>query len=114
MQGVFSVIWKCRSKSSRDNIRIRISVLFLYHNLFSSDFILQDYGDSGTIMVLSSMEDMLFGMILGMVASPLLMKLIKSLRQKRKVDRLLKEAAANVQHQHGDVSHMNSQRSRTP
>lgn len=43
------------------------------------------------------MEDMLLGMILGMVASPLLMKLIRSLRQKCKVDRLLREAAANLQ-----------------
>ena len=43
------------------------------------------------------MEDMLLGMILGMVASPLLMKLIRSLRQKRKVDRLLREAVANLQ-----------------
>jgi uncharacterized protein YlxP (DUF503 family) len=43
------------------------------------------------------MEDMLLGMILGMVASPLLMKLVRSLRQKRKVDRLLREAAANLQ-----------------
>jgi uncharacterized membrane-anchored protein YhcB (DUF1043 family) len=60
------------------------------------------------------MEDMLLGMILGMVASPLLMKLIKSLRQKRKVDRLLKQAATNMQHQHSDVSHTNSQRSRAP
>ena len=59
------------------------------------------------------MEDMLLGMILGMVASPLLMKLIKSVRQKRKVDRLLKEAATNVQHQRSDVSHTNSQRSGT-
>ena len=46
-------------------------------------------------MILSSLEDMLLGMVLGMVASPLLMKLIKSLRQKRKVDRLLKEAEQN-------------------
>ena len=55
------------------------------------------------------MEDMLLGMVLGMVASPLLMKLIKSLRQKRKVDRLLKEAAANIQHHYNDLSHTNSQ-----
>lgn len=48
-------------------------------------------------MIISSMEDMLLGMILGMVASPLLMKLVRSLRQKRKVDRLLREAAANLQ-----------------
>lgn len=43
------------------------------------------------------MEDMLLGMILGMIASPLLMKLVRSLRQKRKVDRLLREAATNLQ-----------------
>lgn len=48
-------------------------------------------------MIFSSMEDMLLGMILGMVASPLLMKLVRSLRQKRKVDRLLREAATNLQ-----------------
>jgi uncharacterized protein YlxP (DUF503 family) len=48
-------------------------------------------------MIISSMEDMLLGMILGMVASPLLMKLVRSLRQKRKVDRLLREAATNLQ-----------------
>jgi hypothetical protein len=62
--------------------------------------ILQDY---------ESVEDMLLGMILGMVTSPLLMKLIRSLRQKRKVDRLLKEAAANVQQKNSDVSYTNSQ-----
>ena len=62
-------------------------------------------------MILSSMEDMLLGMVLGMVANPLLMKLIKSLRQKRKVDRLLKEAAANIQRHYNDVSHTNSQKS---
>jgi hypothetical protein len=67
--------------------------------------ILQDYG---------SVEDMLLGMILGMVTSPLLMKLIRSLRQKRKVDRLLKEAAANVQQKNSDVSYTNSQRPSIP
>jgi uncharacterized membrane protein YccC len=51
------------------------------------------------------MADMLLGMILGMVASPLLMKLISSLRQKRKVNRLLREAAADVQRQHSDSDH---------
>jgi hypothetical protein len=42
---------------------------------------------------------MLLGMTLGMVASPLLMRLIKSLQQKRKVNKLLKEAAADLQRQ---------------
>jgi uncharacterized membrane protein YccC len=50
-------------------------------------------------MIFSSLTDMLLGMALGMVASPLLMKLIKSLRQKRKVNRLLREAAADL-HRH--------------
>jgi hypothetical protein len=50
-------------------------------------------------MIFSSMSDMLLGMILGMVASPLLMKLIKSFQQKRKVNRLLREAAADLHRQ---------------
>jgi hypothetical protein len=50
-------------------------------------------------MIFSSMSDMLLGMTLGMVASPLLMRLIKSLQQKRKVNKLLKEAAADLQRQ---------------
>lgn len=37
--------------------------------------------------------DMMVGMIIGMVVSPLLMKAVKSLRQKRKIDRLLNEIA---------------------
>jgi uncharacterized membrane protein YccC len=50
-------------------------------------------------MIFSSMSDMLLGMTLGMVASPLLMRLIKSLQQKRKVNRLLREAAGDLQRQ---------------
>jgi hypothetical protein len=50
-------------------------------------------------LILFSMADMVLGMILGMVASPLLMKLIGSLRQKHKVNRLLREAAADMQRQ---------------
>ena len=37
--------------------------------------------------------DMLLGMILGMVASPIMMKVIKSIRQKHKVNKILREAA---------------------
>lgn len=37
--------------------------------------------------------DMIIGMALGMAASPLLMKTVKVLRQRRKMDRLLKEIA---------------------
>jgi hypothetical protein len=50
-------------------------------------------------MIFSSLTDMLLGMTLGMVASPLLMRLIKTLQQKRKVNRLLREAAADLQRQ---------------
>jgi hypothetical protein len=48
-------------------------------------------------MIFSSMPDMILGMALGMVASPLLMRLIKSFQQKR--NRLLREAAADLQRQ---------------
>lgn len=37
--------------------------------------------------------DMTVGMILGMAASPLMMKGIKTIRQKRKLDRMLHEIA---------------------
>jgi hypothetical protein len=44
-------------------------------------------------MIMYTMVDMLLGMILGMVASPIMMKAIRSIRQRRKVNRLLREAA---------------------
>jgi hypothetical protein len=40
-----------------------------------------------------SLVDMLIGMILGMIATPVMMKVIKSIRQRRKVNKLLREAA---------------------
>jgi hypothetical protein len=39
--------------------------------------------------------DMTIGMILGMAASPLMMKGIKVIRQKRRLDRILHEIAKN-------------------
>jgi uncharacterized membrane protein YccC len=58
-------------------------------------------------MIFSSMTDILIGMILGMIASPLLMKLIRSLQLKRKVDKILREAAADLQNQNNDNSNVN-------
>ena len=40
-----------------------------------------------------SLIDMTFGMILGMALSPIMMKLIKNFRQRRKVKKILKEFA---------------------
>jgi hypothetical protein len=37
--------------------------------------------------------DMIIGMVLGMVASPLMMKAIKSIKQRRRVSRMLREVA---------------------
>jgi hypothetical protein len=37
--------------------------------------------------------DMTIGMVLGMIASPIMMKAIKAIRQRRKVNRILREAA---------------------
>lgn len=37
--------------------------------------------------------DVIMGMALGMIASPLLMKAIKALKNRRKINRLLKEIA---------------------
>jgi Tfp pilus assembly protein PilW len=44
-------------------------------------------------MIISTMVDLLLGMILGMIVSPFMMKIIKSILQKRRVNRLLREAA---------------------
>ena len=37
--------------------------------------------------------DMTIGMILGMAASPVMMKAVKSIRQRRRIDRMLREIA---------------------
>jgi hypothetical protein len=42
-------------------------------------------------MMLDALLDMIMGMMLGMGASPLMMKGIKAIRQRRKVDRILRE-----------------------
>jgi len=43
------------------------------------------------IMMIDALLDMTIGMMLGMVASPIMMKGIKVIRQRRKVDRILRE-----------------------
>jgi hypothetical protein len=45
------------------------------------------------LMMVDMFLDMTIGMVLGMVASPLMMKAIKSTRQRRKVSKMLREAA---------------------
>jgi heme exporter protein D len=45
------------------------------------------------LMMVNMFFDMTIGMALGMVASPLMMKAIKSIRQRRKVSRMLREVA---------------------
>jgi hypothetical protein len=42
-------------------------------------------------MMIDTLLDMTMGMILGMIASPIMMKGIKVIRQRRKVDRILRE-----------------------
>jgi hypothetical protein len=49
------------------------------------------------MMMIDALLDMTIGMILGMVASPIMMKAIKILRQRRKVDRILREISENQQ-----------------
>jgi Tfp pilus assembly protein PilW len=59
-------------------------------------------------MIVFAMADMLLGMILGMIASPVVMKAIKSFRQKRKVNRLLRDAADHQERK--DVGYVKDQR----
>jgi hypothetical protein len=42
-------------------------------------------------MIIDTLLGMTIGMILGMIASPLMMKGVKLVRQRRKVDRILRE-----------------------
>jgi hypothetical protein len=42
-------------------------------------------------MMIDALLDMTIGMMLGMVASPIMIKGIKVIRQRRKVDRILRE-----------------------
>ncbi|HYV52225.1 MAG TPA: hypothetical protein VE971_02930 [Candidatus Eisenbacteria bacterium] len=42
-------------------------------------------------MMIDTLLGMTIGMILGMIASPLMMKGVKLIRQRRKVDRVLRE-----------------------
>jgi hypothetical protein len=42
-------------------------------------------------MMIDTLLGMTIGMILGMIASPLIMKGVKLIRQRRKVDRILRE-----------------------
>jgi hypothetical protein len=42
-------------------------------------------------MMIDTLLDMTIGMILGMIASPIMMKGLKIIRQRRKVDRILRE-----------------------
>jgi ribosomal protein S17 len=49
-------------------------------------------------MMIDTLMDMTIGMILGMVASPIMMRAIKILRQRRKVDKILREISEDQQH----------------
>jgi len=44
-------------------------------------------------MLIDTMIDMILGMGLGMVASPLMMRAVKTMKQKRRIDRILQEVA---------------------
>jgi hypothetical protein len=45
------------------------------------------------LMMINMFFDMTIGMVLGMVTSPLMMKAIKTIRQRRKVSKMLREVA---------------------
>ncbi len=49
--------------------------------------------DTSSILVLGMSLDMIIGMVLGMVASPLMMKGIKIIRHRRKLNKLFSEIA---------------------
>jgi hypothetical protein len=50
-------------------------------------------------MMIDTLLDMTMGMILGMIASPVMMKAIKIIRQRRKVDRILRQISQEQRNQ---------------
>lgn len=50
-------------------------------------------------MMIDTLLDMTMGMILGMIASPLMMKGIKIIRQRRKIDRILRQISREQRNQ---------------
>ncbi len=57
--------------------------------------------DASPILVLGMSLDMIIGMALGMAASPLMMKAIKIIRHRRKLNRLFREIAQVRQNRDG-------------
>jgi len=73
---------------SHYNEQLYVEKLFFFAGTFTK-------GDP--MMMIDALLDMTIGMILGMVVSPIMMKAIKILRQRRKVDRILPEISENQQ-----------------
>ena len=57
-------------------------------------------------MMIDTLLGMTIGMILGMIASPLMMKGIRVIRQRRKVDRILRQIS---QEQRNQISELKSE-----
>jgi ribosomal protein S17 len=60
-------------------------------------------------MMITTLLDMIMGMMLGMVASPLMMKGIKVIRQRRKVNRILREISDERRNYVSEVKSRNTQ-----
>ena len=64
------------------------------------------------VMMIDTLLDMIMGMMLGMGTSPLMMKGIKVIRQRRKVDRILreisKEKRSQVNSSQGTINQLES------
>lgn len=50
-------------------------------------------------MMISTLLDMIMGMVLGMIASPIMMKGIKIIRQRRRVNRILRQISKEQKNQ---------------
>ena len=81
-----------RSPFSEQLYGEKLSWIQTYKTLFAGTFTKGD-----PLMMIDTLLDMTIGMILGMVASPIMMKAIKILRQTRKVDKILREISEDQQ-----------------
>jgi len=60
-------------------------------------------------MMIDTLLDMIMGMILGMIASPVMMKAMKIIKQRRKVDRILREISHQQRNYGSEVKSANTQ-----
>ena len=86
-------------KSIRTKFTILIKYVHKYIEFTKRHFLLYIFTQNELGLMIDALLDMTIGMIFGMIASPLMMKGIKVIRQRRKVDRILRKISQEKMNQ---------------